>query len=213
MDIVRVLSAADLEVRRKTLTLVMDLVSSRNIDEVSYSVCHCHGISLVVVQVVLVLKKEVANSSSPSETEEKDVSKYRQSLVKTLHACSLQFSSVAPTVVPLVSLLNSVYYLLLLVFIQLLDFLTNGDKHTADFVLTFVREAIMRYPNLRCAVLGRLTEVFGSIKSVDVHRSVMWMLGEFSCSIEEISRVMVEIRAALGEVGSLFYSCWIVLMH
>ena len=34
MDIVRVLSAADLEVRRKTLTLVMDLVSSRNIDEV-----------------------------------------------------------------------------------------------------------------------------------------------------------------------------------
>ena len=50
------------------------------------------------------LKKEVANSSSPSETEEKDVSKYRQSLVKTLHACSLQFSSVAPIVVPLVSM-------------------------------------------------------------------------------------------------------------
>ena len=44
MDIVRVLSAADLEVRRKTLTLVMDLVSSRNIDEVSCIVCV--GVSL-----------------------------------------------------------------------------------------------------------------------------------------------------------------------
>ena len=59
----------------------------------------------------------------------------------------------------------------------------------------------MRYPNLRCAVLARLAEVFGSIKSADVHRSVMWMLGEFSCSVEEITRVMVEIRAALGEVS------------
>ena len=35
MDIVRVLSAADIEVRQKTLSLIIDLVSSRNIDEVS----------------------------------------------------------------------------------------------------------------------------------------------------------------------------------
>ena len=49
------------------------------------------------------LKKEVANSSSPSETEVGDVSAYRQSLVKTLHSCSIRFASVAPSVVPLVS--------------------------------------------------------------------------------------------------------------
>jgi len=33
MDILRVLSSPDLEVRRKTLNLAMDLVTSRNIDE------------------------------------------------------------------------------------------------------------------------------------------------------------------------------------
>lgn len=33
MDILRVLSSPDLEVRRKTLGLAMDLVTSRNIDE------------------------------------------------------------------------------------------------------------------------------------------------------------------------------------
>ncbi len=33
MDILRVLSSPDLEVRRKTLALAMDLVTSRNIDE------------------------------------------------------------------------------------------------------------------------------------------------------------------------------------
>ena len=34
MDILRVLSAPDLEVRKKTLTLALDLVTSRNIEEV-----------------------------------------------------------------------------------------------------------------------------------------------------------------------------------
>ena len=33
MDILRVLSSPDLEVRKKTLALAMDLVTSRNIDE------------------------------------------------------------------------------------------------------------------------------------------------------------------------------------
>ena len=33
MDILRVLSSPDLEVRKKTLTLALDLVTSRNIDE------------------------------------------------------------------------------------------------------------------------------------------------------------------------------------
>ena len=37
MDILRVISASDLEVRKKTLSLVLDLVSSRNIEEVR---CH-----------------------------------------------------------------------------------------------------------------------------------------------------------------------------
>lgn len=35
MDIVRVLSSPDLEVRKKCLDLVLDLVSSRNVDEVT----------------------------------------------------------------------------------------------------------------------------------------------------------------------------------
>ena len=42
MDILRVLSSPDLEVRKKTLALVLDLVTSRNIEEVS-----CDWFSLV----------------------------------------------------------------------------------------------------------------------------------------------------------------------
>ena len=34
MDILRVLASPDLEVRKKTLSLVLDLISSRNVEEV-----------------------------------------------------------------------------------------------------------------------------------------------------------------------------------
>ncbi|KAI4459949.1 coatomer subunit beta [Holotrichia oblita] len=61
MDILRVLSSPDLEVRKKTLALALDLVSSRNIEE-----------------MVLVLKKEVAKTH---DVEHEDTGKYRQLLL------------------------------------------------------------------------------------------------------------------------------------
>ncbi|XP_022920365.1 coatomer subunit beta [Onthophagus taurus] len=80
MDILRVLSSPDLEVRKKTLALALDLVSSRNIEE-----------------MVLVLKKEVAKTH---DVEHEDTGKYRQLLVKTLHSCSIKFPDVASSVIP-----------------------------------------------------------------------------------------------------------------
>ncbi|XP_055909697.1 coatomer subunit beta [Eupeodes corollae] len=80
MDILRVLAAPDIEVRRKTLGLAMDLVSSRNIAE-----------------MVLVLKKEVSKTHN---IEHEDTGKYRQLLVRTLHSCSIKFPDVAANVIP-----------------------------------------------------------------------------------------------------------------
>uniref|UniRef100_T1JB85 Coatomer subunit beta n=1 Tax=Strigamia maritima TaxID=126957 RepID=T1JB85_STRMM len=82
MDILRVLSAPDLEVRRKTLNLSLDLVSSRNMEE-----------------MVLVLKKEVSKTHNTVEHE--DTGKYRQLLVRTLHSCCVKFPDVSTTVIPL----------------------------------------------------------------------------------------------------------------
>ncbi|XP_071452661.1 coatomer subunit beta [Hetaerina americana] len=81
MDILRVLASPDLEVRKKTLNLAMELVSSRNIEE-----------------MVLVLKKEVAKTHNVVEHE--DTGKYRQLLVRTLHSCCIKFPDVAGTVIP-----------------------------------------------------------------------------------------------------------------
>ncbi|KAL0272803.1 UNVERIFIED_CONTAM: hypothetical protein PYX00_005639 [Menopon gallinae] len=81
MDILRVLSSPDLEVRKKTLNLAMELVSSRNIEE-----------------MVLILKKEVTKTHNIVEHE--DTGKYRQLLVRTLHSCCIKFPDIAATVIP-----------------------------------------------------------------------------------------------------------------
>ena len=41
------------------------------------------------------------------------------------------------------------------------------------------------------------------IVCISVHRGMLWILGEYCTSVEEIMRVIVEIRTALGEVNML----------
>ncbi len=84
--------------------------------------------------------------------------------------------------------------------LQLLDFLTDTDANTAENVLMFVREAIQRYPDLKGVVVGRLIEEFSQIHSADVHQSVLWILGEYCTSIDDINLLMQEMRICLGEV-------------
>ncbi|KAJ1364776.1 Coatomer subunit beta [Parelaphostrongylus tenuis] len=80
MDILRVLSSPGLDVRQKTLSLCLDLVSSRNVED-----------------MVMFLKKEIAKSTSePAE----EAGKYRQALVKTLHSATIKFPDVAASIVP-----------------------------------------------------------------------------------------------------------------
>ena len=67
MDVLRVLSSPDLEVRRKTLSLTMDLVSMRN-----------------VMDVVKYLEKEIVKTSGATAASD-ETGKYRQLLVRALH--------------------------------------------------------------------------------------------------------------------------------
>ena len=94
MDILRVLSSPDLEVRKKTLQLVLDLVTSRNIHEVwerlkykpdPWPCAPCAYEPVLSLrtkkwkmnfQVVAVLKKEVIKTHNDSEQEE--IGGYRQ---------------------------------------------------------------------------------------------------------------------------------------
>lgn len=78
--------------------------------------------------------------------------------------------------------------------------MTDSDASTVENVLIFIREVVQRYPQLKSTVVTHLLEVFSQIHNVDVHRSTLWILGEYCTTVEDISRLVVEIRTALGEV-------------
>lgn len=81
MDVLRALGSPNLDIRRKTLDIALDLITPRNIDE-----------------VVLTLKKEVV------KTQNRELEKggeYRQMLVQAIHSCAVKFPDVAGSVVHL----------------------------------------------------------------------------------------------------------------
>ena len=81
MEILRVLSSPDIDVRRKALEIALEMVSSKNVEE-----------------VVLLLKKEL---SKTVEQEYEKNSEYRQLLIHSIHQCAVKFSEVAASVVDL----------------------------------------------------------------------------------------------------------------
>lgn len=81
MDVLRALSSPNVDIRRKTLDIALELINPRNVDE-----------------VVLTLKKEVVKTQS-GELEKNG--EYRQMLVQAIHTCAMKFPEVASTVVHL----------------------------------------------------------------------------------------------------------------
>ncbi|KAM3958230.1 LOW QUALITY PROTEIN: coatomer subunit beta [Aphomia sociella] len=80
MDVLRVLAASDLDVRRHTLQLALELVGPRHADE-----------------LVGVLRKEAARAAA---ADHDDAARYRQLLVRAMHRAALKFPEVAGSVAP-----------------------------------------------------------------------------------------------------------------
>ncbi|KAA8521416.1 hypothetical protein F0562_012092 [Nyssa sinensis] len=81
MDVLRALSSPNVDIRRKTIDIVLELITPRNINE-----------------VVLTLKKEVVKTQN-GELEK--TGEYRQMLIQAIHSCAIKFPEVASTVVHL----------------------------------------------------------------------------------------------------------------
>ena len=79
MDILRAVASPNIDIKRKTIDLVLDLITPRNIDGVTG-----------------MLKNEVIKSQSENTSE---TGEYRQMLVHAIHRCALKFPEVASTVI------------------------------------------------------------------------------------------------------------------
>ncbi|KAK7255040.1 hypothetical protein RIF29_28442 [Crotalaria pallida] len=81
MDVLKALSSPNLDIRRKTIDISLELITPRNIDH-----------------VVMTLKNKVVKMQSG---EHEKNGEYRQMLVQAIHSCAIKFPEVASTVVHL----------------------------------------------------------------------------------------------------------------
>lgn len=166
MEILRVLSSPDLDVRRKALGIALEMASSKNVQE-----------------IVMLLKKEL--SKTVVEQYEKNA-EYRQLLIQSIHQCAIRFSEIAASVVDV-----------------LMDFIADFNNSSAIDVISFVKEVVEKFPDLRSSIVERLVSTLGEVRAGKVYRGALWVIGEYSLQENDIKEAWKRIRASLGEIPIL----------
>lgn len=166
MDILVVLSASDLDVRKKALSIALDMITSKNVDD-----------------VIKLFKKELTRTLS--QDYEKNA-EYRQLLIQAIHTCAIKFHEVAASVVDL-----------------LLDFIGDFNSSSAGDVISFVKEVVEIFPDLRSSIIQRLLATLKDVHSGSVYRGALWILGEYCLDEQDIQEAWMHIRKSLGEIPIL----------
>ncbi|KAH3902118.1 probable Coatomer subunit beta [Saccharomycodes ludwigii] len=167
-DILSVLSTSDIDVRAKALDISLELTSSKNSGD-----------------VVKLLKKELQltfdSGSSDSDSNNKAIIEYRTLLIKNITKIAAKFIEVAADVVSL-----------------LLDSMPAFNTTAASDVITFIKKVVEKYPELRSTVLNNLIQSLLNIKSAKAYRGALWVLGEYSCTEQDVQNSWKHIRNSLG---------------
>ena len=184
MDILCVLASPDMEVRRKALAIALEMISSRNVEEV---------VGFLKKELVKTLDGQFEKVGSSSRECGAELTclclqnpEYRQLLIQTIHTCAIKHSEVASNVVHV-----------------LMEFLGDANNASAVDVIAFVREVVEKFPALRSGIVEKLLSTFNEIKSGKVFRGALWIVGEYGNTVEDIKETMQQIRKVLGEVPIL----------
>ena len=141
-----------------------------------------------VEDVVQLLKKELVKADSP-EYQQANQTKgdgYRKMLVDAMHECAVKFPHVVSTVVHL-----------------LMNYVGDEQAAAALDVVYFVREIVEEYPQLRDEILMKVMDSFEDIKSADVYRVCLWIIGEYALEPVVLKRALEALKQAVGPLPLL----------
>ncbi|KAK0406952.1 hypothetical protein QR680_018909 [Steinernema hermaphroditum] len=175
MDILRVLSATDHEVRKKALSLALELVSSRNVNE-----------------MVMVLRKEMGKSRDGAEGADQ----YRQLLVRTLHRATMKFSDVAEQIIPvLIEFLSDSSESAAL---DVLDFLREAVHRLPGLRSVIIDQLHEVFPSICNAnVFGRTTWLLGEF--ADTPERMVKLFSLIKTAVGPLPLVDAELREREGD--------------
>lgn len=136
-----------------------------------------------VDDVIKLLKKELQKTATSNEDKNTE---YRQTLINAIHSIAIKFHEIAADVVDL-----------------LLEFIGELNTTSAAEVISFVKQVIDKYPDLRTNIINRLLQSLTNVKSGKVYRGSLWILGEYSLDETDIQSTWKHIRSSIGEIPIL----------
>lgn len=179
MDILRILNVAtDLEVKQKVLNLSLDLVNSRNVEE-----------------LIQLLKKEILKTQNESHGTIEENSKYCQMLVKTIHCICLKY----PEAINSSNILTTLFELLvnrndettaILVIVFCRQFISK-NLQSKNFILSKLVEIFLSIRNFK--VHRGLIWILGEFCD-ESEEQLQEILNLFKASLGEIPIVDSELR-------------------
>ena len=81
-----------------------------------------------------------------------------------------------------------------------MDFIADFNATSAVDVISFVKEVVERFPNLRSSIVERLVATLSEVRAGKVYRGALWIVGEYSLEGNDIREAWKRIRASLGEI-------------
>jgi coatomer subunit beta len=84
-----------------------------------------------------------------------------------------------------------------------MDVISEFQNAAAVDVITFVKEVVEKFPQLRPSILERLIHTLEEVRSGKVYRGALWIVGEYCLDESDIRGAWKRIRESLGEIPIL----------
>jgi coatomer subunit beta len=107
-------------------------------------------------------------------------------LIHAIHTCAIRYSEVAAIGIHL-----------------LMEFINEFSNTSAVDVLSFIKEVVEKFPNLRPGIIQSLLSTLSDVKAKKVFRGALWILGEYCTEEKDIKDALRRIRNSVGELPIL----------
>lgn len=183
MDILRVLSSPDLEVKQKALSIALELVSSRNVED-----------------VVLYLKKELVKTLDTANAGDKGA-EVRALLIQSIHTCAIKFSEVASNVVHV--LLDFLGDSNNSAAVDVIAFVREVVEKFPDLRKGIVDKLREAFNEIKSGKVYRGALWIVGEYAADISGASFLALGAHLTLLSDLEQTMAQIRKVIGEVPIL----------
>jgi coatomer subunit beta len=84
-----------------------------------------------------------------------------------------------------------------------MEFIGEFSNTSAVDVISFIKEVVEKFPELRAGIIENLLSTLLSIKAKKVFRGALWILGEYCTEEKDIKDALRGIRNSVGELPIL----------